>query len=291
MSVPSWSRRFAVASALVGASLAPLTGTVAASGDDPSDDATVVDPGDPASAIDLPPGAVVGGTASTTTSIDVAIGPADSAVRFQLLLTASTEIDAVASDGGYTATGTFADVTLTSAGAPALGGDFALLGGAAFRQTFGANGSMLDTVLIDSGTTTDVQRRALESVIGNLQGARTIYPSEPVGVGARWSVEQRVSGDSFPVTADYQYELTAIEDGRFTISVSYSEAFDTMVDGAAATGTVSGLGSIHGSVEDPLDVSYALGQLTTTAAGGAAFDVAVTVRIESTPGAPTPGNP
>lgn len=290
MSVPSWYGRLALASALVGASVASLTGSVAASGnDDP--DAVVESVGDPASAIDIPPAAVVGGTATTTTTIDVAIGPAGSDVRFQVLLTASIEIDDVASDGGYTATGTFADVTLTSAGAPASAGDFALLAGTAYRQTFGADGAMLDAELIDPETSASAQRRAFESVIENLQGARTVYPSEPVGVGARWRVEQRVSGDSFPVTAVYHYELTAIEDGRYSISVSYSETFETVVEGVAAAGTVSGLGSINGSVDDPLDVSYTLGQSTTTSAGGNTFDVAVTVTIESVPGESTPRSP
>ena len=98
---------------------------------------------------------------------------------------------------------------------------------------------------------TDEQRGAFASVVGNLQGAQTVYPDEPVGVGARWNVEQAVSGDSFPVTASYHYELTAIDDGRYTIAVSYSSTFDTVVDGVAAAGTVSGLGSINGSVGEP----------------------------------------
>jgi hypothetical protein len=92
-----------------------------------------------------------------------------------------------------------------------------------------------------------------------------------------------VSGDSFPVVAEYQYALTAVEGDRYTISVSYSAAFDTIVDGVPTVGTVSGLGSVTGSVDDPLDTSYRLGQTTEGTAGGNTVHVEVTVTMESTP--------
>lgn len=285
MSPPSLYRRLAQASAGIAAfaaPLAPFAGPVAATGDDGSG-AVVEDAGDFATAITLPPPPTTGLTASTATTIEVAIAAGASTIEFGVELHLTTGIDAVAEDGGYLTTTTFDEIELTSA-ENVNSAAFDALSGVAFRQSFDPDGAVTGVDLVDPDALTDQQRVAFGSISGNLQGAQTVYPDVPVGVGARWTAEQAVSGDSFPVTATYQYELTAIEDGRYTVAVSYASAFDTVVDGVSAVGTVSGLGSISGSIVNPLDVSYTLGQSTDSTAGGNAVNVVVRVTTTSTPG-------
>jgi hypothetical protein len=284
MSLPSHYRRLAMAMALAltAFALAPCTGSVAASGDDGAD-AVVESAGDPASAIDLPPAAAAGQTATGVTMIQIGIAAGASEIELGVELHTTTAVDDVGVDGSYVTTSTYDDIVVTTGGATANAAAFDVLRGVEFRRAIGASGRLVSVQPVDQDGLTDEQRSAFASVVGNLQGADTVYPDEPVGVGARWSVEQPVSGDSFPVTAAYQYELTAIENGRYTIAVSYSTTVDTVVDGVAAAGTVSGRGSIDGSVDLPLDVSYTIGQATTTTAGGNHVDVTVTVTTESTP--------
>jgi hypothetical protein len=283
MSSPSWFRGLAVASVVTCAPFGVTTGSAATSGDDGSD-AVVESAGDAASAVELPPAATAGQTATSMTRIDVGISAGASEIELGVELHASTEVVDVGADGGYVTLSTYDDIVLTSGEAAASAAAFDALAGVEFRQAIEASGRVTSVAPVEPDALTDEQRGAFASVVGNLQGAQTVYPDVPVGVGARWSVEQAVSGDSFPVTASYHYELTAIDDGRYTIAVSYSSTFDTVVDGVAAAGTVSGLGSINGSVGNPLDVTYTLGQLTHSTAGGSTVDVAVTVRTESTPG-------
>jgi hypothetical protein len=283
MSSPSWSRGLAVASVLACVPLAVATGPAVASGDDGSE-AVVESAGDVANAIELPPAATVGQHATSVTRIDVGITAGASEIGLGVELHASTEVVDVGADGGYVTRSTYDDIVLTSGDAATGATAFDALAGVEFWQMIEGSGRVTSVAPVDRDALTDEQRSAFASVVGNLQGAQTVYPDVPVGLGARWDVEQPVAGDSFPVTAAYHYELTAIEDGRFTIAVSYSSSFDTVVDGVAAAGTVSGLGSIHGSVDNPLDMTYTLGQATHSIAGGTTVDVAVTVTTESNPG-------
>jgi hypothetical protein len=274
------SHRLALASLLIGASLATLSGSAVASGDEPPG-AVVETTGDAATAIPLPPAPTVDARAQTVTDIGVGIAAGSSTLAFAVRLVSSVGIDVVA-PGGYATTSTFDQVLFTSSGDRIDPAAFDVLTGMTFRQTFASNGRLTAVEPVGPGVPTNEQLLAFSSVTGNLQGSQTIYPDDAVGVGARWTVEQAVSGESFPVTADYHYELTAIEDGRYTVSVSYTAAFDTVVDGVATTGTVSGLGSINGAVDDPLDVSYRLGQTTDGVAGANAIHVEVTVAVVST---------
>jgi hypothetical protein len=283
MSSTRSNRRLALASMLIGASLATLSGSAAASGDEPPG-AVVETTGDPATAITLPPAPPVDARAQTVTDIGVGIAAGSSTLAFAVRLVSSVGIDDVTADGGYATTSTFDQVLLTSGADRIDPAAFDVLTGMTFRQVFARNGRLTAVEPVGPEVPTNEQMLAFASITGNLKGSQTIYPDEAVGVGARWTVEQAVSGDSFPVTADYHYELTAIADGRYTASVSYTAAFDTVVDGVATTGTVSGLGSINGAVDDPLDVSYRLGQTTDGIAGANAIHVEVTVAVMSTRG-------
>lgn len=281
MSSTRLNRRLALTSILIGASVATLSaGAAVASGDEPPG-AVVETTGDPASAITLPPARAVGARAQTVTDIGVGIAAGSSTIAFAVRLVSSVGVDEVAPDGGYATSSTFDQVLLTSGADRIDPTAFDVLTGMTVRETFASDGRLTAVEPVGPDAPTNEQLVAFASVTGNLKGSQTIYPDEAVGVGARWTVEQAVSGDSFPVTADYHYELTAVEDGRYTVSVSYHEAFDTIVDGVATTGTVSALGSINGAVNDPLDVSYRLGQTTDGIAGANAIHVEVTVAVVS----------
>jgi len=276
------SNRLALASLLIGASLATLSGSAVASGDEPPG-AVVESTGDAATAIPLPPAPTVDARAQTVTDIGVGIAVGSSTLAFAVRLVSSVGIDDVAPDGGYAATSAFDQVLFTSGADRIDPAAFDVLMGMTFRQTFAGNGRLTAVEPVGPVAPTNEQLLAFSAVTGNLQGSQAIYPDDAVGVGARWTVEQAVSGESFPVAADYHYELTAIEDGRYTVSVSYTSEFDTVVDGVATAGTVSGLGSINGAVDDPLDVSYRLGQTTDGVVGANAIHVEVTVAVVSTP--------
>ena len=275
------SNRLAL-SVLIGASLATSTGSVAASGADGSG-AVIETTGDAATAISLPPAPTVGGRAGTATDIEVTITAGSAAFDLGLRIHSSTNVDEVDEDGQYVTSSTFEELAITSGADRIDPAAFDVLTGMTFRQTFAPDGRLIAVEPVDPAEPTNAQLVAFASITGNLQGAQMIYPDEPVGVGARWTVEQAVSGDSFPVVAEYQYALTAVEGGRYTMSVSYTAAFDTVVDGVPTAGIVSGLGSVTGSVDDPLDVSYRLGQTTEGTAGGNTVQVEVTVTMESTP--------
>jgi hypothetical protein len=174
-------------------------------------------------------------------------------------------------------------VTVASGSTNVGSGRFDLLTGVAYREIIEADGFVRSLEPLEPGTLSGEQQLALASVADTLRGVQAVYPDQPVGLGARWSVEQPVAASSFPVTATYHYQLTAIGPRRFTVSVAYSSEFDATIEGMAATGTVRGLGSIDGSIDNPLDVSFVLGQTTDSTAGGRPLHVAVTVSRHSTP--------
>ena len=280
---PSRYCRLALASAITCAPLAPLSAPVAASGDDGSG-AVVLSAGNPGTSIALPARPAPGQTATTVTVIDVSVTAGGSTIDFDVELRATVGIDAIATGGGYATAGVFDSVAAESEAANVGAARFDALTGVTYRETIEADGFVASLEPLEPGRLSEEQRLALASVADTLRGVQAVYPDEPVGLGARWTVEQPVAASSFPVTAAYHYELTAIGPRRFTVSVSYSSEFDATIEGVAATGTVSGLGSIDGSIDNPLDVSFVLGQTTDSTAGGRPLHVAVTVSKESTPG-------
>ncbi len=58
----------------------------------------------------------------------------------------------------------------------------------------------------------------------------------------------------------YQCRLASVADGTYTVDVSYAENFSAPVEGGTADGTISGTGTLNGSLANPLVVWGGLNQ-------------------------------
>lgn len=278
------SRRI-VASAIAAASLlAPVLVRDALATGEGDSGVVVESAGDQSNSITLPPAAAVGQRAVSVTTFDVSIVATGIQLDLAIRLDMKSEITELTADGGYVAVTTIDEVELTEV---PPGVDVSTLGydavtGVQFQQTIDARGKTLSTELLDAESLTDAARAAAEGFTGNLQSAQFVYPSEPVGPGAKWTAELEVATEGFAVPATYMYEITEIADGRYTIAVSYESTFDTTIEGQAATGTVTGLGSVAGSVDNPLAMSVTLGQTIDATSGGVVVSVIVGIDVEAT---------
>jgi len=274
MSTLRTSRRI-VATTIAAASLtAPFWAlTASATGDDDSN-VIVESTGDQTN----------GQTATSVTTFDLAITAEGVDVVLSLRLDMTTEVTELTDDGGYVAVATIEQVELTEAPSgvdvSALGYD--ALGGAQFRQTFDASGKSMSTDLLNADELSDAARTAAEGFTGNLQSAQFVYPDEPVGVGARWTADLEIESEGFAIPTTYTYEITGITAGRYTIAVSYESAFDTTIEGQPASGDVTGLGTVDGSVDNPLDLSITLGQTIDATSGDIDMNVVIGIDVAAT---------
>lgn len=286
MSPMSTSRRF-LAVGLTAVSLVSPIAVHQASATDEGDSSVVVEStGDQSNAITLPPTAALGQAASSITTVELAITADAAPIELAIQVDLSSAIDEVSDDGGYVAVTTIDQVQLVNApegvDGSALGYD--ALAGARFQQTFDPTGRIVATEVLDAESLSDAARLAAEGFTGNLQSAQFVYPAEVVGVGAKWSAELEIAAEGFTIPATYHYELTDVSDGRYTIAVSYDTAFDTTIQEIPATGTVTGLGTVTGSIDNPLDLSVTLGQTIDASSGGVDLNVVVGIDVQSTGG-------
>lgn len=284
MSAMRTSRRIA-ATAIAAASLIAPIGALEASATGEDDSNVVVEStGDQTNAITLPPPAAVGERAVSATSFDLVISADDFEIALALQLDMTSEVTELTADGGYVAITTIDHVELTEApttvDVSALGYDG--LAGAQFQQTFDASGKTMSTELLNADQLGEAARSAAEGFTGNLQSAQFVYPDEPVGVGARWTADLEIATEGFAIPTTYAYELTAITDGRYTIAVSYESEFDTTIEGQQASGDVTGLGTVVGSVDNPLDVSVTLDQTIDATSGGVDVSVVIGIGVAAT---------
>ncbi len=238
---------------------------------------------DQSNAIMLPPAAVVGQSAVSVTTFELSITATGVQVDLAIRLDMTSEVTELTAEGGYVAVTTIDKVELTQV-PPGI--DVSTLGydaltGVQFQQTVDATGKTLSTELLNVESLTDATRASAEGFTGNLQSAQFVYPSEPVGLGAKWTAELEVATEGFAVPATYTYEITDIADGRYTIAVAYDSTFDTTIEGQAATGTLTGLGTVVGSVDNPLAISVTLGQTIDATSGGVAVSVIVGIDVQA----------
>lgn len=290
MRFSSTDRRLVAAGITIASLVAPGGFDDASAGDD-GDSAVAVDStGDQTNAIMLPPAASVGQAANSITTIELSITaqggpPIDLAIQVDL----RTEVDEVGEvgelgqDGGYMAVTTIDQVQLVDAphGVDSAALGYADLAGARFQQTFDRTGRMVSTELLDAASLSAPARSAAEGFTGNLQSAQFVYPSEAVGVGAKWSAELEIATEGLSIPVTYNYELTDVSTDRYTIAVSYRSTFETTIQGSPVAGTVAGLGTVSGSVDNPLDVSVTLGQTIDATSGGTVLNVVVGIDVAS----------
>jgi hypothetical protein len=200
--------------------------------------------------VQLPAPASVGQAVRTEASIQTIIdgGPVS------LYLATSSAVIAVAGDGSYTAESTIESVDVTNAPASAdvMSWGFDTLEGSTFERTYARTGAPLTLA------TRSVNAQSL--VLDAVSMASIGFPTDPVVVGDSWTVGGVIANDGMSFTVTYQCRLASVVDGTFAVDVSYAEGFSTPVEGGVAEGTISGTGTLNGSLANPLVVSGGLNQ-------------------------------
>ncbi len=214
---------------------------------------------DSAAAASLPGPTSVGQTASLSAAISVATsggfgGPGGVDGSVGLMLTTSIAVTAVNPDGSYTRQTTIQSLNVVDAPAGAdakLGYD--TLVGTTFEQQISANGTPIDSSLGDGLTG---EQRVLGQGIVDAMDAMVIgFPSTPVSVGSSWTAPGRVGLATIVVPVTYQCRLTSISGDSYTVEVSYAQDVDANASAGTMSGTLSGSGTLNGSVSNPLVVA------------------------------------
>lgn len=233
---------------------------------------TVEDPGAAEGRVRLGT-AHVGDTATTSTTFTVGLSialPGESAqsVEFGLRLDATSTVSEVAPDGGYTAQQTIDQITIDQApdgvDLGELETQYGALQGATLEQTYDANGVAGESRIVDEESLPAEAREAAQEIEESASTATVFFPTEEIGVGARWTATQTTSKQGFDLTVTYEYELTALEGEDYVIAITYDDDIDQQAtqDGTTfdVTGSISGGGTASGSVANPLDVSATVDQ-------------------------------
>jgi Family of unknown function (DUF6263) len=281
-----------------GATTAPSAASTAAPSADPTTPSTggtpsgrveVLDSGAEGRRIRLPGPAEVGQSAASSVTIDVNLameGPGVSEeVPVSMRIDTEAEIVEV-TDSGYVAETTITNAELTAGPRGLDPATFEQIAGITFRQRIRPDGTTGKVELVDADQFTNAQRQAFDQFIGQLQSASVAYPSEPVGVGARWQATQAVESQGFPFTITYVYELTSIEGDSYTMDVTYDQDIDDEFEQAGQTarmlGTVTGNGTTAGSIANPLLVNTAVTQDfdVDIESGGEQVEMTMDVRVD-----------
>ena len=237
-------------SGAVGAGSASPAGLVAEAGARPETGALAPNQQGMSAPIQLPAPAVVGQVAYVQAAIQTTIegGPVS------LSLATSASITNVGGDGSYTARSTIDSVDVTNAPASADVGawGFTAVQGMSFDQSYAATGTPID----NAARSVDAQSLILDSVSMAYIG----FPTTAVVVGESWNVDGTIGSDGLTFKVTYQCRLASVADGSYTVNVSYAENFSSPVESGVVDGTISGTGTLSGSLTNPLVVSGGLNQ-------------------------------
>lgn len=219
----------------------------------------LLDAGEEGQRVRLPGTAEVGQSAATAVMIEVDLemeGPGVSEqVPFSMRIETAAEIVEV-TDSGYVAETTITNAELNEGPRGVDAASFEQIEGITYRQETSADGSTGDPELVEADQLTAAQRQAFNQFIGQLKTASVAYPSERVGVGARWRSTQPVDSQGFSFAIEYEYELTSIEGDSYTMDVTYDQEIDEEINQGGQTGRMSGRvtgsGGTTGSLTNPL---------------------------------------
>lgn len=267
-----------VVAATLAAATVPAIASATAPGSDPSAHSTLYQ---------LPAPAVVGQTAQLSVMVDSDIALAATSGPLSLDIGVAREVAGVDTAAGtYSTRSVISDIALSQAPA---GFDVSVLESVrntSVVQQFDTTGTPLGPAAIENSASTeqsDGGRRLLR-----LMGVTTLgYPSEPVAVGASWS-STGTAADTSGIIVDvvYQCRLVAVEGQTFTVEVSFAQDF-SIADPAHGQidATISGQGTLQGSLDNVLIVSGAINQtvdgITTVNGATAPLSVASAIQIAS----------
>ena len=198
----------------------------------------------------LPAPAEVGQAAHSQADIQTTIDGG----QVTLQLVTSSSVTSVAGDGSYTAHSIIDAVEVMNAPASAnvTSWGFDALVGSSFDRTFAASGAPL------TAPTRAVTAQSL--ILDSVSMVSLGFPPTPVAVGDSWTVAGRISSHGMAFDVTYQCRLAAVDDGTYSVDVSYAEGFSASVAGATSEGTISGTGTLSGSLANPLLLWGALNQ-------------------------------
>lgn len=84
--------------------------------------------------------------------------------------------------------------------------------------------------------------------------AQLVFPTEPVGVGARWQVGQTLSSGGTAFEFVQEYELVELTDDGYVIELTSDDTLDISQDGGSVSGPLNLDGEVHGQLDNPLDI-------------------------------------
>lgn len=192
-----------------------------------------------------------------------------------------------ATEESYVAETTITGSEMADVPAGADTGDLEGLVGVTYRQEFAADGTAGQFELVNADDITSAQQTAFDELGASLGAATVAYPSEPIGVGARWSSVATIESEGFETDVTYRYELTELDGDDYVVTIDYDEDIDESIDvdgqSADVSGTISGGGTATGNVTSPLAAQVLVDQQTALAfdADGATYSMTMDLVVET----------
>ena len=251
-----------VAAACLAAAGAPVAAT--AGGDGIGDiEITVDDVVTSPTPCSLPPAPEVGQVAGTTMTfeadLDVQGGGADEQVSLGMAVETTTEVTEVTADNGWITLTTLdaIEVTDAPAGADAAGAPCVGVSGLQLEETWDRAGQSVSWELVgdDLGP---AQQACADQLSSTQSQVPIVFPPEPVGPGARWTADLEVVSQGFTFPVSYHYTLRDLADGVYTLDVTFDSEFEVESQGFVFTGTMTGSGTMGGSIEQPVGATASM---------------------------------
>ncbi|MCL0245011.1 hypothetical protein JIM95_002430 [Corynebacterium sp. CCM 8835] len=183
--------------------------------------------------------------------------------------------------------------TLRSGENPDVDWDAELAGADGFTVSYATtpSGKPVTMSLHAPDSASDTGRAGMESRLGNLVTLAVVFPDEPVGTGARWTVESRITG-STTMLQTVTYTLTELDGRRVGLDVEVDQrpsigalSLDALApqgdsDGAAGelrveSAETSSAGHLEIDLDDPLPRAGGIAFTTRIIYAGDGSDVRV----------------
>ncbi len=228
----------------------------------------IIDAGDPTNRADLLPSPVAGATAevvSAETFASSAVDDATGEVVGEFTATLDSQqtlvVLEVQADGEFVARSRVDSAEVEGAAELILGLDFRELVGMGWDSVVGPDGVVIRSDLVDSGRLTET---ALSLRAGLPTPLMALVPMEPVGQGARWTIEL----EDFSGTYSYDCRLVSVAGDRFRVEFDYRFDTTSLQDGTRARVVTEGHGDYDGSLARRLDSTYRVADRTTVTTEG-----------------------
>lgn len=132
----------------------------------------------------------------------------------------------------------------------------------------------------------DLVGRILEDVVAQGFALTVPFPTEEIGVGARWRVASDISIGGTGATVESTYELTELTDDGYTVAVRSTQTAvpgDT-VAGKVVDGSSTATGSVRGRVDllSPVEATSSGKGDTTVEVGGQRVTTTFEIRLRAT---------